>query len=109
MRGTGATVALTSVAAAACLGCAERGTDLPGTFRGLSFDTVFEVDDPGRFRGISLFVWADDAFVAYLNGDEVGRDRAGAEDVRMSSRAFAIEPWSGGASSASSASESCGA
>jgi serine/threonine protein kinase/tetratricopeptide (TPR) repeat protein len=52
---------------------ATRLDDMPGAYRSLPARRVFEVPDPGAFRELRLQVWADDGFVAYLNGAEVGR------------------------------------
>lgn len=53
--------------------CATEIEDMPGAYDAVYARKVFEVADPGGFQDLRLEVWADDGFVAYLNGIEVGR------------------------------------
>jgi tetratricopeptide (TPR) repeat protein len=62
-------------------GCGRTGTrldDMRGCYTTLYARHAFEVPDPGRFERWSLAVCADDGFVAWFNGKELGRQRAGA-------------------------------
>jgi hypothetical protein len=56
----------------------------------------FEVEGPQAFSGLVLSVKADDGFIAYLNGGEIGRVRAGAPGARLPfdavASALAAEP-----------------
>jgi hypothetical protein len=58
-----------------------------------SYATVYlrsAVDlDPSAFKRLELSVIADDGFVAYLNGEEIGRARAGRSGERLSFKALA--------------------
>lgn len=64
------------------------GVDLMGPYSTVYFRRRFEAD-PGALKEARLYVWANDAFVAYLNGEEVGRCRAGPAGVRLSPQAGA--------------------
>jgi serine/threonine protein kinase len=44
---------------------------------------AFDLGAPETIEGLTLLVKADDGFVAYWNGQEVGRDRAGASGERI--------------------------
>ena len=46
---------------------------MPTSYSTLYVRHVFHVADARAVERLSLYVWADDAFVAYLNGVEVGR------------------------------------
>jgi tetratricopeptide (TPR) repeat protein len=50
---------------------------MPGSYTTMYFRHVFQVADPQLVEDLLLIVRADDGFIAYLNGVEVGRGRAG--------------------------------
>jgi hypothetical protein len=51
---------------------ATRLDDMPGSYDSIRARVVFEIPDPGAFRELRLQVWADNGFIAYLDGAEVG-------------------------------------
>jgi hypothetical protein len=53
--------------------------DMRGGYRTLYVRHAIQVADPASIVRLRLLVYADDGFVAYLNGKEVGRFNAGAE------------------------------
>ena len=56
---------------------------------------AFTLADPSRFSGFRLSVKSPGGFIAFLNGVEVGRDRAGApgERLRFDAVASGEAPW----------------
>ena len=50
-----------------------RLDDMPSGYTSLFARAVFKLDDPKRVEKLALRVLADDGFIAYLNGEEVGR------------------------------------
>ena len=54
------------------------------------------LDDLARIERLLLFVWADDAFVAYLGGEEVGRQYAGKRGTAIAHDGSATEEGSKG-------------
>jgi tetratricopeptide (TPR) repeat protein len=63
--------------------------DMRGSYSTLYVRGAFEAPDPARFEGLRLSVLADDGFVAWLNGAEVGRARAGKGGEWIASSALA--------------------
>ncbi len=57
--------------------------DMQGNYTTLFIRHVVEVEDPARFENVILSVKSDDGFVAYINGEEAGRFRAGAPGERL--------------------------
>jgi serine/threonine protein kinase/Flp pilus assembly protein TadD len=57
--------------------------DMAGAYSTVYLRRRFTAADPARFRRLRLSVRADDGFVAYLNGREVGRERAGKAGARV--------------------------
>jgi tetratricopeptide (TPR) repeat protein len=61
----------------------ERATDVGAALRGsappvsLRVRHDVEIADPSMYRRVTLSVRGDDGFIAYVNGNEVGRVRAG--------------------------------
>ncbi|MCZ6796144.1 MAG: protein kinase [Planctomycetota bacterium] len=51
--------------------------DMRGRYTTVYVRRRFDVEDPGALERVVLRVWADDGFVAHLNGVEVGRHLAG--------------------------------
>ncbi|HAK96244.1 MAG TPA: hypothetical protein DCM87_14945 [Planctomycetes bacterium] len=77
-----------------------RGTSLegmPGAYTALYARHVFRVDDPRAFVRCLLVVRADDGFIAYLNGNEVGRARAGPPGIAVPSKGSAVSAGNAGA------------
>ncbi len=56
---------------------------MKGSFTSLYIRLVFTVPDPGRFKKLLLSLQADDGFVAFLNGNELGRVNAGRSDEKI--------------------------
>jgi hypothetical protein len=72
--------------------------DMAGAYTTLYLRRAFEVEDPSAFGRLELSVLADDGMVAYLNGAEVARLRAGAAGERLAYNATAAlapepPPW----------------
>jgi tetratricopeptide (TPR) repeat protein len=64
----------------------NRGTaleDMKGRYTTLYLRRKVVLADPGRWSALVLSIRADDGFVAYVDGEEVGRQRAGPGGVRM--------------------------
>jgi tetratricopeptide (TPR) repeat protein len=60
------------------LSCSRtRLDDMVGRYTTVYARHLFKVDDPGIYRHLWLRVEARDGFVAYLNGEEIGRAGAG--------------------------------
>lgn len=64
-------------------------TDMQGLYSTVFLRHTFDVADPGRYERILLSVKVDDGFVAYLNGEEIGRALAGKRGERRPHDAFA--------------------
>jgi len=54
-----------------------RLDDMRGNYTTLAIRRTFTLDDSARYSALVLSVRADDGFVAYLDGQEIGRERAG--------------------------------
>jgi serine/threonine protein kinase/WD40 repeat protein len=70
----------------------SQGTHLatqPGSYTTLYLRRVFEVADAAAVSRLILAVELEDGFVAYLNGEEVGRANAGKPAERLSFQALA--------------------
>jgi hypothetical protein len=63
--------------------------DMRGSYTTVYVRKLFSIPDPSRYRRFLLSVRADDGFVAYLNGVEVGRARAGKPGARVPSNGTA--------------------
>ncbi|MBN1675658.1 MAG: fibronectin type III domain-containing protein [Kiritimatiellae bacterium] len=48
-------------------------TDMQNTYSSVSLRKTFQLDDPAQVRALTLDVDYDDAFIAWINGDEVAR------------------------------------
>ena len=66
-------------------------SDMPNTYTSVFIRRRIHVPDPAVFRRVLLHVRVDDGYVAYLNGREVGRYKAGEEGQRMRYDAVAPE------------------
>jgi len=64
-------------------------SDMKGIYTSLYIRRGFEIPGDGSVGKLRLSVLADDGFVAYLNGVEVGRVRAGRPGTRLPARAMA--------------------
>jgi WD40 repeat protein len=63
--------------------------DQEGFFTTLYARCAFDVDEPAKLGALALAVEVEDGFVAYLNGEEVGRAMAGLPGERLGFRAVA--------------------
>jgi tetratricopeptide (TPR) repeat protein len=69
--------------------CHTQLTDMAGGYRTIYVRKKFRVDHRARIRRLWLLVRAADGFVAYLNGTEVGRERAGSRGAPVPHDRFA--------------------
>ncbi|MBN1441331.1 MAG: protein kinase, partial [Planctomycetes bacterium] len=72
--------------------CSTRIDGMAGAYPCVYVRKLFDAADPGAFRELRLEVWADNGFVAYLNGAEVARARLETPDDE---KIFAFSPVHG--------------
>jgi len=70
--------------------------DMQNTYSTVFVRRTFTVDDPSSFATLRLRVWCDDGFIAYLNGEAIGRSALSLDGDTLSHTATAspyrIEP-----------------
>jgi tetratricopeptide (TPR) repeat protein len=63
--------------------------DMVGAYSTVYLRCPIDIDELGRFERFILEATFDDGFIAYLNGEEIARVRAGAPGIRLASSALA--------------------